>query len=202
MRRRGFSLPEGDMTVSDTELCYLPAAEALRLFRRKKLSPVELMEATIRRAEAVQPTVNCFTYTHFDEAMDLARKAEAKYAKGRKTGALEGLPIGIKDESYIKGKPTSNGSLIYKDYIGTHTSPMNERILKEGQANLIGVGREIMHNPNWPLDAAQKLGVAGAFDQVPQQTGYWLAARARRGFGCAPSTWQAGLGEGTGQARV
>ena len=39
--------------------------------------------------------------------MDLARKAEAKYAKGARTGALEGLPIGIKDESYIKGKPTS-----------------------------------------------------------------------------------------------
>ena len=60
--------------------------------------------------------------------MDLARKAEAKYTKtdGR-TGALEGLPIGIKDESYIKGKPTSQGSLIMKDYVGEHTSPMNER---------------------------------------------------------------------------
>ena len=118
--------------MSDTELCYLPAAEALRLFAKKKLSPVELMAATIRRAEATQPKVNCFTFTHFDEAMALAKKAEAKYAKGRKTGALEGLPIGIKDESYIKGKPTSNGSLIFKDYIASHTSPMNERILKEG----------------------------------------------------------------------
>jgi Asp-tRNA(Asn)/Glu-tRNA(Gln) amidotransferase A subunit family amidase len=118
--------------MSDVELCYLPAAEALKLFRKKKLSPVELMEATIRRAEATKDPVNCLTYTHFDEAMDLAKKAEAKYAKGRKTGALEGLPIGIKDESFIKGKPTSGGSLIYKDYIGEHTSPMNERILKEG----------------------------------------------------------------------
>jgi len=48
--------------VSDAELCYLSAAEALRLFRKKKLSPVDLMEAVIRRAEAVQPKVNCFTY--------------------------------------------------------------------------------------------------------------------------------------------
>ena len=70
-----------------------------------------------------------------------------------------------------------------------------ERILHSGQADLIGVGREIMHNPNWPLDAAQKLGLESAFDQVPQQTGYWLAARARRGFGCSPSTWQVGLDE-------
>jgi amidase len=118
--------------MSDLELCYLPASEALRLFKAKKLSPVELMAATIRRAEAVQKKINAFTFTHFDEAMDGAKKAEAKYARGAKTGALEGLPVGIKDESYIKGKPTSQGSLIMKDYIGQHTSPMNERIIEAG----------------------------------------------------------------------
>ncbi|MEP7174713.1 MAG: amidase [Aestuariivirga sp.] len=118
--------------MTDLDLCYLPAAEALRQFKAKKLSPVELMRATIARAEATAKKTNCLTYTHFDEAMALARKAEAKYAKGARTGALEGLPIGIKDESYIKGKPTSNGSLIMKDYIGDHTSPMNERIIAAG----------------------------------------------------------------------
>ena len=91
------------------------------------------MKAVIARAEATKKKINCFTYTHFDEAMDLAKKAEAKYMKtdGR-TRALEGLPIGIKDESYIEGKPTSQGSLIMKDYVGKHTSPMNERIMKAG----------------------------------------------------------------------
>ena len=118
--------------MTDLDLCYLPAAEALRQFKTKKLSPVELMRATIARAEATAKKTNCLTYTHFDEAMALARKAEARYAKGARTGALEGLPIGIKDESYIKGKPTSNGSLIMKDYIGDHTSPMNERIIAAG----------------------------------------------------------------------
>ena len=118
--------------MSDLDLCYLPAGEALRRFKAKTLSPVELMTATIARAEATSQKINCLTYTHFDEAMDLAKKAEAKYAKGARTGALEGLAAGIKDESYIKGKPTSQGSLIMKDYIGDHTSPMNERIMKAG----------------------------------------------------------------------
>jgi len=62
--------------MSDTDLVYLPATAALKLFAKKKLSPVDLMQATIARAEA----------------MDLARKAEANYAKGRRTAALEGLP--------------------------------------------------------------------------------------------------------------
>ncbi|MDZ4309788.1 MAG: amidase [Cypionkella sp.] len=118
--------------MSDLDLCYLPAHEALRRFKAKELSPVELMEATIRRAEAVKGSVNALTYTHFDEAMERARKAEAKYAKGVRTGALEGLPIGIKDESEIKGKPTSSGSLILKDFVATETSTMNARVMRAG----------------------------------------------------------------------
>lgn len=76
--------------MTDLDLCYMPASEALRLFKAKKLSPVELMQATIRRAEATKPTINCLTFTHFDEAMDLARKAEAKYARGPVPGRSRG----------------------------------------------------------------------------------------------------------------
>lgn len=118
--------------MTDLDLCYMPASEALRLFKAKKLSPVELMQATLARAEATKDRINCFTYTHFEEALRLAKKAEAKYASGKRTGALEGLPIGIKDESYIKGKPTSHGSLLTKDQISEHTSPINERIQRAG----------------------------------------------------------------------
>jgi amidase len=118
--------------MTDADLCYLPAHEALARFRAKTLSPVELMEAVIARAETVRTSVNAFTYTHFDEAMDLARKAEAKYAKGQRTRALEGLPIGIKDENEIAGKPTSSGSLILKDHVASRTSVNNQRILAAG----------------------------------------------------------------------
>ncbi|RWI22168.1 amidase [Mesorhizobium sp.] len=118
--------------MSDLDLCYLPASEALKRFKAKKLSPVELMEAVISQAEATKDTVNAFTNTHFDEAMALAKKAEAKYAKGKKTGPLEGLPIGIKDESYIKGKPTTGGSLITRDFVADASSAINERIIEAG----------------------------------------------------------------------
>lgn len=116
----------------DLELCYLPATEALRRFKNKRLSPVELLQAMIDRAEATADSVNALTFTHFDEAMALARKAEQQYANGKRTGALAGLPIGIKDESYIEGKPTSNGSLTMKDFIAPTTSVNNERILRAG----------------------------------------------------------------------
>lgn len=68
-----------------------------------------------------------------------------------------------------------------------------EQILQQGQADMVGVGREILNNPNWPMDAAQKLGVDPNYANVPHQFGYWLSKRAHRGFGCNPSTYQVGL---------
>ena len=118
--------------MSDLDFCYMPAHEALSRFRARSLSPVELMEAVIARAEAVQGKLNSLTFTHFDRAMDAARKAEARYARGARTRALEGLPIAVKDESAIKGMPTSGGSLIMKDDIAGHTSVVNARILRAG----------------------------------------------------------------------
>ena len=118
--------------MSDLELCYLTATEALRRFKTKTLSPVELMRAVIARAESTNPKITAFTYTHFEEALALARKAEATYSKRGRTGALEGLPVAIKDETHIAGKPTSYGSLILGDHIPDWTSADNERIIKAG----------------------------------------------------------------------
>lgn len=119
--------------MGDVDLCYMTGTEALALFRARKLSPVELMKAIIARTEKVQKKLKPFTYMHFEEALDLAKKAEAKYMKsGARLRALEGLPIAIKDESWIKGKPTSYGSLITKDYIPETTSVNNERLMKAG----------------------------------------------------------------------
>ena len=90
------------------------------------------MSAIIKRAEQLEPHVNALVNTRFDHAMAGAKKAKAKYAKGRRTRALEGLAIGIKDESFIKGLPTTFGSLSHKDFIAPITSPVNAKILVAG----------------------------------------------------------------------
>jgi 2,4-dienoyl-CoA reductase-like NADH-dependent reductase (Old Yellow Enzyme family) len=68
-----------------------------------------------------------------------------------------------------------------------------EAILWQGRADLIALAREIMHNPSWPMDAAQKLGVDPQFKLVPPAHAYWLAKRANSGFEGTPSTWSKGL---------
>jgi len=69
-----------------------------------------------------------------------------------------------------------------------------EAILRDGRADLVALAREIMHNPSWPMDAAQKLGADPDFRLLPPAHAYWLAKRAKSGFEGTPSTWSKGLG--------
>ena len=115
------------------ELCYLSAVEAIARFRSRDLSPVEVTEAVIRRAETVEPTINAFTHRFFDEALEAARRAEARYSgTGPRPRPLEGIPLAVKDETAVAGQPNTFGSLIYQDHVADHTSPMAERVIRAG----------------------------------------------------------------------
>ena len=98
-----------------SDLLYLTATESLARFSDKSLSPVELLDAQIAKAEITKGTINAFTFTHFDEAREAAQASEARWAKNEPVGCLDGLPVAIKDESFIAGKPTSNGTMIMKN---------------------------------------------------------------------------------------
>ena len=116
-----------------TELCYLSATDALRLFRSGELSPVELAEAVIARAEAVEPAVNAFAATFYAQALDQARAAEARYA-GREEPPrpLEGLLVAVKEEAPIAGQLNTLGSLPLRDVVADQTAVFVQRILDAG----------------------------------------------------------------------
>ena len=112
---------------------YTSATKALKLFKEKKLSPVELMKAIIKRSEKINQKTNAFNFTFFDKAMDEAKKSEEKLFKNESDILpLEGIPMAIKDEEDIKGQPNTNGSLILKDHIAEQTMVDVERILDSG----------------------------------------------------------------------
>ncbi|MGD0076835.1 MAG: amidase [Candidatus Binataceae bacterium] len=119
------------MASIDLDLCYMTATEALAQFKLKKLSPVELLKALIARSQAVNPKINAFTYTFYDRALDQAKKAEARYSKGRPR-LLEGIPIAIKDFHVVKGEITTLGSKTLKDFRPHNTAPTIERLFAAG----------------------------------------------------------------------
>jgi len=115
------------------DLCYLPAAEALRLFRARALSPVELTRAVIDRAETVEPVINAFAATFYEQALTHAAEAEARYAgRGAEPRALEGLPVAVKEEAPIAGQLNTLGSLPLRDVVADHTAVFVQRILDAG----------------------------------------------------------------------
>jgi amidase len=79
-----------------------------RAIRAREVSPVEVMEATLRRIEARNPHLNAFVFEAFDEAMTAARLAEAC----EPLGPLHGVPTAIKDLFDFKpGWPATYGGI-------------------------------------------------------------------------------------------
>ena len=68
-----------------------------------------------------------------------------------------------------------------------------EDILQSGKADLVALGRELLNNPNWPMDAATKLGIDDPFSMVPPLYGFYLEKRVEADFGGRPSTWRTGI---------
>ena len=113
------------------ELCYLSATDALANFASGELSPVALMQAIIDRTNAVEPKVNAFSHTFFEEAVEQAKGAEQRYRQGT-ARPLEGLPLAVKDSIHHKDKPFALSSLLLKDNVATFTEPWLQRMLDAG----------------------------------------------------------------------
>jgi Asp-tRNA(Asn)/Glu-tRNA(Gln) amidotransferase A subunit family amidase len=121
------------MSDLNLDLCYMTATEAIAAFKRRALSPVELLKAIIARCEQLQPKVNALTYTYFDRALEQAKAAEAAYARrGTEPRPLEGVTVAIKDFHPVKGEITTFGSKIYRDHRPDHTAPTVQRLLDAG----------------------------------------------------------------------
>ena len=108
-------------------LCYLSAREAVDRFRARTLSPVELMQALVARAERLAPVVNATVAIHAEQALAQAREAEARYLAGS-ARALEGVPVAIKEETSVAGWQRTIGSWLH-DELPTAHHPIVDKLV-------------------------------------------------------------------------
>jgi len=120
-----------------TDLHWMPACELLAMIRRRELKPSELMATTIARIEALNPQLNAFCATRFDQAMTEARVLDEKLARGAATGSLAGLPFGVKDLEDVAGMTTTFGSAPFKDNLA-HEDSVQVARLKAAGAIVVG----------------------------------------------------------------
>lgn len=118
-------------------LHYKSAQELTDLIRSKEISPLELMEETIKRIEAVNPVLNAFVSLRAEEAVDEARGVTERLVSGKDLGPLAGIPLGVKDLEDVKGMVTSFGSVPYKNNVALSDSIQVAR-LKAAGAIVVG----------------------------------------------------------------
>ncbi len=120
------------MTDTSDELIKLTATEAVACLRSKKLSPLDLVEASIKRIETVDTEVNALPIHCFDQARDQAKSLNLdRHLSNPKS--LCGLPIAVKDYNDLGGAVTTYGSPIFANNVA-QTSDATVRKLESNGA--------------------------------------------------------------------
>ena len=124
--------------MADDTLCWMSATELGATIRRRKVSPVEVMDAVLARIERLNPALNAYCTVTAEFARKEAKAAERQLMKrGARPGPLHGVPFSVKDTIITKGVRTTSGSKLFAEQVPAEDAPAVER-LKAAGAILVG----------------------------------------------------------------
>ena len=119
------------------DLHYLTIAQSSDLIRQRKLSPVELTQALLKRTRELDPQLNAYITLTEELALTNAKQAEAEIAKGNYCGPLHGIPFALKDIYDTQGILTSGGSRVGIDNVPEQDATTTAKLRNAG-AVLLG----------------------------------------------------------------
>ncbi|MEU7414837.1 amidase [Streptomyces sp. NPDC042638] len=131
------------------ELSLDAASDAIR---RRRLSPVELVDSVLDRIEKVEPHLGAYVTVAAEQARRAARAAGHEVAQGRYRGPLHGIPMGLKDLIDVGGMATTASSRVRADHRATADSTVAERL---GAAGAILLGKTHTHEFAFGLTTPQ-----------------------------------------------
>lgn len=102
------------------------------MVRKQEVSPVDLVEACLKRTEFLQPKLNAYVNLMADDARKKAQIAEDEIKQGKYKGMMHGIPVALKDLYYTKGVPTTASSEVLKDFIPDYNSTIVQRLIDAG----------------------------------------------------------------------
>ena len=176
-----------------TDLTRLTLTEARDAVKSKQVSPTQLTKAFLEKIDAENTEVNAYVTVTHHVAMEQARASEDRIAKGE-AGALEGLPLGIKDLFCTKGVLTTACSHILDGFTPTYESTVTQKLFDAGaimlgktnldefamgSANITSFYGKVV-NPWSPEFRVQSSGGADRSPREPSASGASPIAEARR----------------------
>jgi amidase len=124
--------------VTATELWRMSATELAQAISSKQASSQEVIEAHLRRIEAVNTAVNAVTVVLAEQAVEAAKAADRAVADGDHLPPLHGVPFTVKGNIDLVGTPTTHGAKALVGAFPTQDAPVVERLKAAGA---IPVGR-------------------------------------------------------------
>lgn len=124
------------------ELEYASIEALSTLLAKKQVSPVELTRLYLSRIERINPMLNAFITVASESALAEARAAEKELLRGRRRGALHGIPIALKDNIYTQNLLTTMGSLLLRDFVPSEDATVVRKLRRAGA---IVLGKTNLH---------------------------------------------------------
>ena len=121
-----------------TEIWQLSATEMAHRIADRQLSSTEVVEAHLKRIDAVNPALNAVVRVLADEARAEATAADRKLAAGESVGPLHGVPFTVKENIDMAGLPTTWGVPALAQAVVPADAPVVERMRAAGA---IAIGR-------------------------------------------------------------
>ncbi len=121
-----------------SDLNFLPAVSMAEQVRKKKISPIELVDAHLTQIENLNPRLNAFVHVDADRARRAAHDAETAVMQERTLGPLHGVPISIKSSINVAGLRCESGTRLRAGLVPQQDAPLVAR-LKNAGAIVLGV---------------------------------------------------------------
>ncbi len=113
----------GNQTMSDADLALLSAEDMLGAFAAGAASPLDVLQAVLERVARHNPALNAMVLLN-PGARAAAAASAGRWRAGRPIGALDGVPVTVKDLVDVAGFPTRRGSLLTEATPAADDAPM------------------------------------------------------------------------------
>lgn len=110
----------------------LPVHQLVRQIREHTISPVELLEAHLRRIETVNPSLNAIVNKRYSKARDEAQRAEEAVMRGAELGPLHGIPCTVKEFLAIEGMRHTGGLWVRRNHLARANATLVDRLQAAG----------------------------------------------------------------------
>ena len=119
--------PLNELTITDARM----------LLDRGEISSRELTQACLDQIQGLNGALNAYVGVYADDALKAADRFDIRRSDLRPLGSLDGIPVGIKDNMMLQGKPCTAGSRILEKHVASYDATAVRKLL-EGGAVILG----------------------------------------------------------------